>query len=228
METAIEQQDPSPLQPARRAEVTTPREDEVTPPGAGAGATPLEEEPGTAAFLESALARAREGDRAAFEVLYRAHHRRVYALALRLTRDARRAEELTQEVFVRAWRALPAFRGDSRLGTWLHTITVRSHLRAARDRRRRETREISEGAIEAFAVAARRAMPHTRVDLERAVARLPAGAREVLVLHDIHGYKHREIAEMLGVAEGTAKAQLHRARKLVRGSFTERGRARGD
>lgn len=163
------------------------------------------------------LERARRGDADAFEALYRAHHRQVHALSLRLTRDGRAADELTQEVFVRAWRALPRFRGESRLGTWLHTITVRANLERSRRRKRRDRREVSEEDVDGYAHAAKRAMPETEIDLERAIARVPDRAREVLLLHDVHGYKHREIGEILGIAEGTAKAQLFRARVLIRG-----------
>jgi RNA polymerase sigma factor (sigma-70 family) len=119
-------------------------------------------------------------------------------------------------VFVQAWRGLPRFRGESRFATWLHTITVRAHLQRQRSLRRRRRREVSESDIDTFAFAAKRAMEGTDIDLERAIARLPDGAREVLLLYDVHGYRHREIGEMLGIAEGTAKAQLHRARKLMR------------
>ena len=168
---------------------------------------------GTADLL---IARARKQDARAFETLYREHRGRVYALALRLTRDARSAEELTQEAFVLAWHGLPRFRGDSRFSTWLHTIAVRAHLKTQRARKRRAAREITEAELDTFGFAARRAMEGTDLDLERAIARLPDGAREVLVLYDIYGYKHREIGSMLGIAEGTAKAQLHRARKMVR------------
>lgn len=166
--------------------------------------------------MELLVERARRRDVEAFEALYQEHRPKVHALALRLTREARPAEELTQEVFVQAWRGLPRFRGDSRFGTWLHAITVRAHLQRQRSRTRREARETADAEIETYAFAAKRAMEGTDIDLERAVARLPDGAREVLVLHDIHGYLHREIGSMLGIAEGTAKAQLHRARKLVR------------
>lgn len=163
-----------------------------------------------------ALARARRGDPDAFEALYREHRGRVYGLALRMTRDALAAEELTQDAFVRAWEALPAFRGDSRFGTWIHSITVRAYLQSKRSRDRRSEREVPDENMDRYAFATRRAMPGTDIDVERAVARLPEGAREVLVLYDIYGYRHREIGDMLGIAEGTSKAQLHRARTLAR------------
>jgi RNA polymerase sigma-70 factor (ECF subfamily) len=160
--------------------------------------------------------RARRREPGAFEALYYEHRGRVYALALRMTRDSGAAEELTQDAFVRAWRALPGFRGDSRFGTWLHTITVRAYLQSRRAIDRRTEVEVEEGDVDRYAFAARRAMPGTDLDIERAIARLPDGAREVLILYDVYGYRHREIGDMLGIAEGTSKAQLHRARTLAR------------
>ena len=168
-----------------------------------------------APVAEILVVRAREGDLRAFEELYRAHHRRIYALALRMTGDACRAEEVTQEAFVKAWESLPGFRGESSFGTWLHGLTVHVALRHARTERRREARIEAAGDLSAYAAEARRALPETSIALERAVAALPDGARRVLVLHDIEGYRHEEIARQLGIAVGTVKAQLHRARKLV-------------
>jgi RNA polymerase sigma-70 factor (ECF subfamily) len=165
--------------------------------------------------VDMLVERARRRDPAAFETLYLEHHGHVFALALRLTRDASGAEELTQDAFVQAWRALPGFRAESRFGTWIHSITVRAYLQRKRSRTRWEDR-VSDVDLETFGFASRRAMPGTDVDLERAIAVLPNGAREVLLLHDVYGYKHREIGSMLGIAEGTAKAQLHRARRLLR------------
>ena len=159
------------------------------------------------------LARAR--DRQAFELLYRAHNRRSYATALRLLRDRDRAEEVVQDAFVRAWESLPSFRGDSAFASWLHRITVR----AACDRIRHDDRcipSIEDHAEQArYLTETRRAMPDARIDLERAIALLPTGARAVLLLHDVEGYRHDEIAEHLGVTVGTVKSQLHRARRLV-------------
>ena len=188
--------------------------------------TAIDHDPDEADDLDALIDRARGRDRDAFETLYRMHHRQVHALSLRLTRDGEVAEELTQEVFVQAWRAIPRFRGDSRLGTWLHTITVRTHLEMRRRADWVATHEVPEDGADTYAFAARRAMPGTEIDLERAIGRLPEGARQVLVLHDIHGYKHREIGQMLGVSDGTSKTQLHRARKLMRSylSLGDRGR----
>jgi RNA polymerase sigma-70 factor (ECF subfamily) len=160
------------------------------------------------------VARARAGDRAAFEGLYRAHVGRVYALCLRMTADRVRAEELTQDTFVQAWRRLASFRGESAFGSWLHRIAVNALLgeRRTADRRERRVIPLAEppaGRTEALDAA-------LAVDLERAIAALPPGARAVFVLHEIEGYAHDEIATMTGVAVGTSKAQLHRARKLLK------------
>lgn len=154
-------------------------------------------------------------DPAAFEALYRAHHRHVYAVTLRMTCDPARAEDLTQEVFVRVWEKLATFRGESALGTWIHAVAVRTALESMRSESRREARVMTTDEPGRYAVEARRAMPETAVDLERAIAALPPGARSVLLMHDVDGYRYHEIAEMLGVSLGTVKSQLNRARRLM-------------
>jgi RNA polymerase sigma-70 factor (ECF subfamily) len=174
--------------------------------------------------------RARAGDVGAFEQLYRLEVGRVYALCLRLTADAIRAKELTQTVFVRAWDRLSSFRGDAKLSSWLHRIAVNEMLVEARsDRRRRARVMLADDGLDAeyggpendasrAPVGGAYTPPadtETRIDLERAIAALPPGARTVFVLHDIHGYRHEEISRMTGSAEGTLRAQLHRARKLL-------------
>lgn len=161
---------------------------------------------------------ARQGDRAAFESLYRRHRNRVYALVWRLCGgDHGLAEDLLQEAFVRAWQKLDSFRGDSRFATWLHRLTVNVALSDRRIRIRRLERETAlEGATERTATGARDVYAGTNMDLEQAIARLPERARTVLVLFDVEGYSHAEIAELAGMAVGSSKAQLHRARKLVR------------
>ena len=161
------------------------------------------------------VARARDGDTRAFEALYRQTMERIYALCLRMSGDAQQAEELTQDVFVRAWQKLDSFRGESRFTTWLHRLAVNLVLQDRRTRGRRANREELTGDPGDFGARAQAAMPGTRVDLERAIQGLPEGAREVLILRDIEGYRYNEIAEMKGVALGTVKAQIHRARKLV-------------
>lgn len=173
------------------------------------------------------VARAGAGDIDAFEQIYRREHGRVYALCLRLTADPQRARELTQSVFVRAWDRLGSFRGDSLLSSWLHRIAVNELLTEARTDRRRRARvtlaeDMSDDADEVVRGGgldrmgyARPVDTETRIDLERAIAALPPGARTVFVLHDIEGYRHEEISRMTGSAEGTLRAQLHRARKLL-------------
>ena len=152
----------------------------------------------------------------AFEELYRENVGRVYALCLRLAGETTLAEELTQDVFVRAWRKLPSFRGDSALSTWLHPLAVNVALSERRSRRRRTARVLTTDDLAPFEKPGTPPGPELGFDLERALDQLPDGARAVFVLHDIEGYKHEEIAELTGVATGTSKAQLHRARKLMR------------
>ncbi len=161
---------------------------------------------------------ARQGDRAAFETLYTRHRNRVYALVWRLCGgDHGLAEDLLQEAFVRAWQKLDSFRGDSRFATWLHRLSVNVALSDRRIRVRRLERETPlEGAAERTASGAQDVYAGDRMDLEQAIARLPERARTVLVLFDIEGYSHAEIAEIADMAVGSSKAQLHRARKLVR------------
>jgi RNA polymerase sigma-70 factor (ECF subfamily) len=170
---------------------------------------------------ETDVARAAAGDRGAFERLYRAHVNRVFSLCARMTGDRGRAEELTQDVFVRAWEKLNLFRGESSFGTWLHRLTVNVVLNArksdGRNRSRFEENDDDAGGMDARAgVVGTPLAPGDLLDLEEAITKLPAGARRVFVLHDVEGYKHEEIAEMLGVTSGATKAQLHRARLLLR------------
>ena len=161
------------------------------------------------------IGRAQRGDREAFEALYCAHVGRVYALCLRLTADVAQAEERTQDAFVRAWERLGTFRGESAFSSWLYRLTVNEVLLGRRAERRREQRLVTTDDPEAFEQPVDR-QTGTSLDLERAVAALPQGAREVFVLHDVEGYRHEEIARLTGVAIGTSKAQLFRARRLLR------------
>lgn len=163
------------------------------------------------------MARAQAGDVAAFEDLYRRHVSRVYGLCCRLAGDGLRAEELAQDVFVRAWQKLASFRGESAFSTWLYPMTVNVALSERRSRRRRLSRVMPTDDLTPFdKPSGRREGPESRIDLERALDTLPDGARAVFVLHDVEGLKHHEIAEKTGVATGTSKAQLHRARRLLR------------
>lgn len=168
----------------------------------------------TAADVSHAVA----GDRKAFERLYRAHVNRVFALCVRMTGDRAHAEELTQDVFVRAWQKLSLFRGESAFTTWLHRLTVNVVLNArkAEGRQRRRFGAGTDDEGEDYQMAAPRAQPGIAIDLEAAIALLPPGARRVFVLHDVEGYKHEEIAGMLDITSGGSKAQLHRARMLLR------------
>jgi RNA polymerase sigma factor (sigma-70 family) len=157
------------------------------------------------------------GDPRAFERLYRSHEARIFTLARRMagTDDA---PELTQEIFVRAWEKLSSFRGESAFGTWLYRLGINLILT------RRESRAIwrkrhSEDETVFETLPSRPASPDHRMDFESALERLPKGARQILVLHDVEGYKHEEIAGLLGVTSGTSKAQLFRARMLMRAAL---------
>ncbi len=161
--------------------------------------------------------RAACADVSAFEQLYRRHHRRVHGVIVRLVGQAgARAEDLTQEAFVRAWQALPAFRFESAVSTWLHRLAVNTALMELRARRSRPWQEDDEDALDAVSTPDTAGRAVLGRDLERAVASLPPRARAVLVLHDVEGWKHEEIAGELGMAVGSSKAQLHRARGLLR------------
>jgi RNA polymerase sigma-70 factor (ECF subfamily) len=155
---------------------------------------------------------AQRGDVAAFGRLYRAHVGRVYALCLRLTADAARAEMLAQDSFVKAWERLATFRGESPFAAWLRQVTVNVVMgdRRAASRRLRRVAPTDDDAVLDAPSAPR--MDAERLDLERAIRVLPETARTVFVLHEVEGYGHEEIASLMGIAEGTSKAHLHRAR----------------
>src|SRR5690242_3466492 len=158
--------------------------------------------------------RARAGDTRAFERLYRRHAARIHGLARRMV-GFEQADEVTQDVFVRAWEKLGTFRGEAAFGTWLYRLGVNVMLSRRSwmgvQRRRFDDRE---GALDA--IAARPVRADFSMDFERAIVLLPEGAREVFVLHDVEGFKHEEIARLMHVTTGTTKAQLHRARALLR------------
>ena len=163
--------------------------------------------------------RAQAGDPEAFGALYRQHVGKVHALCLRLSGESGAAEDLTQDVFIRAWESLGSFRGESALGSWLHRLAVNVFLGARRAAGRRERRIMpvaDPGLLERGGEAL---SPGLRLDLEAAIAALPERARLVFVLHDIEGYQHEEIATMSGMATGTSKAQLFRARRLLRAAL---------
>lgn len=162
------------------------------------------------------VGRAQNGDVDAFELIYNEHSGRVYALCLRLMGgEQTAATELMQDVFVRAWKNLGKFRGESAFSSWLHRLAVNAMLENARSDKRRIARVLPMEDTSQIGAFSPGDSPDLRIDLERAIARLPAGARTAFVLHDIEGYQHKEIAAQLGVAVGTVKAQVHRAHKLL-------------
>lgn len=181
----------------------------------GLGVAPLEREqtgrtdPDT---VDATLAAS--GDASAFERLYRSHVGRIYSLVRRMLNDDD-ADEVAQDVFVRAWQKLGTFRGEAAFGTWLHRLAVNVIL-ARRETLGIRRKRYLDGDAALEMIPARRAGPELTMDFETAMARLPDGAREVFVLHDVEGYRHEEIAEMLGLAAGTSKSQLHRARMALR------------
>jgi RNA polymerase sigma-70 factor (ECF subfamily) len=176
--------------------------------------------PGLAADVALAAA----GDRSAFERVYRAHCDRVFSVCVRMTSDAAQAEELTQDTFVRAWTKMGQFRGESSFATWLHRLAVNVVLNAHKgDGRKKRTISMTEdegdeeaGSVGATLMAPSHFAPGEWMDIEEAIASLPPGAKRVFVLHDVEGYRHEEIGTMLGITSGGSKAQLHRARMLLR------------
>jgi len=160
------------------------------------------------------------GDGAAFEELYRRHYRRVYALTLRMMGNPTEAEDMTQDVFLQLFNKIGMFRGDSAFTTWLHRMTVNQVLMHFRKKSTRSELLTDEGETPIQIVKGTEnpsAMPVIdRISLENALVQLPPGYRTVFVLHDIEGYEHYEVAEMLGIAEGTSKSQLHKARLKLR------------
>ncbi len=159
--------------------------------------------------------RAQTGDVAAFERLYHTHASHVRAICMRLCADAQRAEESAQDAWVRAWERLSTWRGEAAFGTWLHRLTVNVVLESFRAERRRIARVTLAGDDDDVDAPTPAGEPGDAIDLEYAIARLPRGARTVFVLHDVEGYRHAEIAAMTGLAEGTLRAQLCRARRLL-------------
>lgn len=161
-----------------------------------------------------------EGDMEAFEQLYERHNRRVYSLCLRMTQNAAEAEDLAQEAFIQLFRKIGSFRGESAFTTWLHRLTVNQCLMHFRKRSVKLEKTTEEGETPVQIVRGTEnpnAMPvMDRIALDNALKQLPPGYRTVFVLHDIEGHEHEEIAKMLGVAVGTSKSQLHKARMKLR------------
>lgn len=167
------------------------------------------------------VARCRRGALGAYEELYKRHASRVYTVAYRMTGSAADAEDLVQDIFLQVYRHLDAFRGDAALGTWLHRLAVNACLDFAKSkqgRRQRSTDFVED--LDAVAPAGYGAWPADaaldRMDLERAIAQLPPSYRRAFLLHDVEGLEHHEVGEMLGIAEGTSKSLLHKARMRLR------------
>lgn len=169
-----------------------------------------------------AIRKAQRGDREAFRALYQQHIGRVYALCWRLLADRQKAEDASQEIFVKVWQCLPDFKGDSSFSTWLHSIAMRTAI----DCWRRDKRltfvdpDQVDGLLEQDRPTVAAGGTDGR-DLERAMQLLPPQAKAVFVLFALEGYQHKEIAALLNIAEGSSKAQYHRARQLLRGFLSE-------
>jgi RNA polymerase sigma-70 factor, ECF subfamily len=173
----------------------------------------------TRSGLDHDVALAAGGDGSAFERLYRLHVARIHSLTRRML-GSEQADEVTQDIFVRTWQKLSTFRGDSAFGTWLHRLAVNVVI----ERRRSFAIQRGRMSDDPFAlddVTVPPARTDLRLDFDQAIGELPPGAREILVLHDVEGYKHREIAELLDITTGTSKRQLHRARMLMRQQLGE-------
>ena len=182
----------------------------------GPGVRTMSPDPGPQPAPEDTrdVALAAAGDRAAFERLYRRHAGRVHGLASRML-SAAEAPEVTQDVFVRTWQKLETFRGEAQFGTWLHRLAINVILsRRAGLAKQRERFLPDDAALELLPV--RPVRSELRMDFETSIAQLPEGARAIFVMHDVEGYTHEEIAASMGITTGTTKAQLHRARMLLR------------
>ena len=166
-------------------------------------------------FEVADVQRAANGDHDAFERLYRGHVGRVYALAFRMVGEDQ-ADDLTQEVFIRAWSKLDQFKGQSQFGTWLHRLAVNHILSRRATLRKREARHAGGEGLLSRVVAPRKRASAAALDLDTAMKCLPTRAKQVFVMYDVEGYSHDEIADALGVSVGTSKSQLHRARMLLR------------
>jgi RNA polymerase sigma-70 factor (ECF subfamily) len=166
------------------------------------------------------VARSRNGDADAFEAIYRQHAARIYTLASRMCGSAEDGEDLLQEIFVQVYRKLDSFQGNAALGTWLYRLALNHCLDYVRSRRAKMSKVTDtldkEGAWEPTSLAD---TPVARLDLERAIEQLPAGCREAFVLHDIEGFDHKEVGKRLGIAEGTSKSQVFKARMKLRAAL---------
>ena len=165
--------------------------------------------------------RCQAGDVDAFEELYARHSGRIFSLAARMAGSPETGEDLLQEIFLQAYRKIGGFKGDAAVGTWLYRLALNHCLDFVRSRQAKMDK--ATGTIDddrSAALPSRHESPVEKIDLERAVQQLPPGCREAFVLHDIEGYEHREIAKMLGIAEGTSKSQVFKARMKLRALLT--------
>ncbi len=170
---------------------------------------------------QSWVERAQQADTAAFEALYRMHVDKVYGLCLRMTGNVAEAEDCTQEAFIQAWNKLSKFRGDSAFSTWIHRIAVNTVLGRIRKSQREKDR--IQAVTDISPVPETVGDSGNFEDLQQAVDDLPTGARHVFVLHAVYGYSHDETGDMLGIATGTSKAQLHRAKRLLAQQLRQNG-----
>jgi len=162
-----------------------------------------------------------DADQELFHELYQTHHRRVYSICLRMTQDISVAEDLTHEVFVQLFRTLGSFRGEAAFTTWLHRLTVNHVLMYfRRNKRRLQSEQITE-STEKLARVGKRTSIVDRILLSEIIAKLPDGYRQALILHDIYGLDHKEIARRKGRTEGTSKSQLHKARVTLRALISQ-------
>jgi RNA polymerase sigma-70 factor (ECF subfamily) len=169
------------------------------------------------------VARCQAGDVDAFETLYHQHAARIFTLASRIAGSPDEGEDLLQEIFLQAYRKLGSFKGEAALGTWLYRLALNHCLDFVRSRQvkiRKLTDTLDDERV--FEPAAPRETPIQRIDLERVIARLPEGCREAFILHDVEGFDHKEVGELLGIAEGTSKSQVFKARMKLRGMLAER------
>src|SRR6266850_7629284 len=171
-----------------------------------------------------------KGDRQVFHELYQKHHRRVYSTCLGMTQNVSEAEDLTQEVFIHLFRTIGSFRGESAFTTWLHRLTVNHVLMHFRKRRVRSERTTENGDLPIQVVAGttdpQRMRVVDRILLSEVIAQLPEGYREAIILHDVEGLEHKEIAQIRGRSIGTSKSQVHKGRMMLRALITQRRRHR--
>jgi len=185
---------------------------------------PFPSKPVTVGGGDAALvAGVQAGDVDAFETLYRQHAARIYSLASRIAGSPDEGEDLVQEIFLQAYRKLGSFKGDASVGTWLYRLAVNHCLDFVRSRRAKMGRVTDTlDAAGSFEPVSPRETPLARLDLERAIEQLPPGCREAFVLHDVEGFDHKEVARLLGIAEGTSKSQVFKARMKLRGLLARR------